>query len=138
METIILSMPVQWISYESNSTGIITTDTEVSYQNIWMCILKATGFFRIHNRMVRIAIILAIIGLVFIALYPKKNIKAPTRIFQKYRRRINSNIFFRYTVLKIKKKRDAFTELGCISLFLYLFAARVRIDTAHFHSLFCL
>ena len=66
------NLPAQWISYETNSTGTISTDTSASFQNIWMGILPATGFFNINNGTVRIAILLAIATLVIIALYPKK------------------------------------------------------------------
>ena len=69
------NLPAQWISYESNSTGTISTDTSVSFQNIWMGILPATGFFNINNGTVRIAILLAIAGLVIIALYSTKKRK---------------------------------------------------------------
>ena len=129
-----MSLPTQWISYESNSTGTISTDTSVSFQNIWMGILPATGFFNINNGTVRIAIILAIIGLVFIALYPKKNIKAPTRIFQKYKRRINSNIFSIFSIYGIHNQEKE----RCIhSIRMHLsFSLSLRDKSSNRHNTF--
>ena len=63
------------VAYGTNSTGTIANDTSASYENVWLGILPATGFFNTNNMTVRIAIIIAIAGLMVIALYPKKKLK---------------------------------------------------------------